>query len=249
MIVGAVSDVGLKRQNNQDYMFASTEKDFPLFVIADGMGGHNAGEVASSMAVKTILDKFRGNLEKLKNEKTIKLLIKEAIQEANDNIYLKSFEKPEFNGMGTTITLAYVYDTKIFIGHVGDSRAYVVKNRELSQITEDHSLVNELVKNGSITPAEAINHPQKNMITRAVGTSYKINLDLYILNYEDKDKLVLCSDGLTNMVDDNTILEVINSNDLDMYKVCNDLVSLAKNNGGRDNITVVGINLEKEVLK
>lgn len=249
MIVGAVSDVGLKRQNNQDYMFASTEKDFPLFIIADGMGGHNAGEVASSMAVKTILDKFRGNLEKLNNEKTIKLLIKEAIQEANDNIYLKSFERQELNGMGTTITMAYVYDTKIFIGHVGDSRAYVVKNRELSQITEDHSLVNELVKNGSITPAEAINHPQRNMITRAVGTSYKINLDLYIINYEDKDKLVLCSDGLTNMVDDNTILEVINSNEVDMYKVCNDLVSLAKNNGGRDNITVVGINLEKEVLK
>lgn len=249
MIVGAVSDVGLKRQNNQDYMFASTEKDFPLFVIADGMGGHNAGEVASSMAVKTILDKFRGNLDKLKNEKAIKLLIKEAIQEANDNIYLRSYERQELNGMGTTITMAYIYDTKIFIGHVGDSRAYVVKNRELSQITEDHSLVNELVKNGSITPAEAINHPQRNMITRAVGTSYKINLDLYILNYEDKDKLVLCSDGLTNMVDDKTILEVINSNDLDMYKACNELVSLAKNNGGRDNITVVGINLEKEVLK
>ena len=249
MVVGAVSDVGLKRQNNQDYMFASTEKDFPLFVIADGMGGHNAGEVASSMAVKTILDKFRVNLQNLKNEKNIKLLIKEAIQEANDNIYLKSFEKQEFNGMGTTITMAYIYDNKIYIGHVGDSRAYVVKNRELSQITEDHSLVNELVKNGSITPAEAINHPQRNMITRAVGTSYKINLDLYILNYENKDKLVLCSDGLTNMVDDNTILEVINSNDLDMYKVCNELVSLAKNNGGRDNITVVGINLEKEVLK
>ena len=212
MIVGAVSDVGLKRQNNQDYMFASTEKNFPLFVIADGMGGHNAGEVASSMAVKTVLDKFRENLEKLNNEKTIKLLIKEAIQEANDNIYLKSFERQELNGMGTTITMAYVYDTKIFIGHVGDSRAYVIKNREISQITEDHSLVNELVKNGSITPAEAINHPQRNMITRAVGTSYKINLDLYIINYEDKDKLVLCSDGLTNMVDDNTILEVINRN-------------------------------------
>lgn len=249
MIVGAVSDVGLKRQNNQDYMFASTEESFPLFVIADGMGGHNAGEVASSMAVKTILDKFRGNLERLKNEKAIKLLIKEAIQEANDNIYLKSIERQELNGMGTTITMAYIYGTKIFIGHVGDSRAYVVKNRELSQITEDHSLVNELVKNGSITPAEAINHPQRNMITRAVGTSYKINLDLYILSFEDKDKLVLCSDGLTNMVDDKTILEVINSNDLDMYKVCNDLVTLAKNNGGRDNITVVGINLEKEVLK
>lgn len=249
MIVGAVSDVGLKRQNNQDYMFVSTEKEFPLFIIADGMGGHNAGEIASSMAVKIIIDKFSKNKDKLKNERGIKLLIKEAIQEANDNIYLKSLNKPELNGMGTTITLAYLHNNKIYIGHVGDSRAYVIKNNKISQITEDHSLVNELVKNGSITPAEAINHPQRNMITRAVGTSYKINLDLYILSYEQKDKLILCSDGLTNMVDDNTILEVINCNDLDMYKVCNDLVVLAKENGGRDNITVVGINLDKEVLE
>jgi protein phosphatase len=250
MIVGAISDIGLKRENNQDSMFASLEKDFPLFIVADGMGGHKAGDIASSMAVEGIINTLKNNKEKLDSENTIKSFIKEAVSSVNDKIYLRSFEKSECFGMGTTITLAYIYKSKIFIGHVGDSRAYLVRNNKILQITEDHTLVNELIKNGSITPDEAVNHPQRNMITRALGTSSSINMDFYTIEYHKDDILILCSDGLTNMIDENTILEVINQNkEKDMNLICNSLVTLAKENGGRDNITVIVIKFSDEVLK
>jgi protein phosphatase len=249
MIVGAVSDIGLRRENNQDCMFASLESDFPLFVVADGMGGHKAGDVASFMAVEGIQKYFRDNKERLVTEDGIKRVIKEAIVDVNDKIYLKSLEIPEYNGMGTTITMAYISNSKIFIGHVGDSRAYLIRDNKIKQLTEDHSYVNELIKKGTITPYEAENHPQRNMITRAVGTSIKISLDFHCISYELNDKLILCSDGLTNMVDEDTILRTIEKyNSQDMRKICDDLVIQAKDNGGRDNITVVGINLDNEVL-
>lgn len=250
MIVGAISDIGLKREDNQDSMFASLEKQFPLFIVADGMGGHKAGDIASRMAVDGIIKNLKKNKERLNSEDNIKLLIKEAIEDINDKIYLRSFEVPEYSGMGTTITMAYVYKSKIFIGHVGDSRAYLINNDKIRQLTEDHTLVNELIKNGSITPEEAISHPQRNMITRALGTSCFINMDFYTIEHKRDDVLILCSDGLTNMIDENTILKVINYNkDNDMNMICNSLVTLAKDNGGRDNITVIGIKFDDEVLK
>jgi len=250
MIVGAVSDIGLKRENNQDYMFASLDNDFPIFIVADGMGGHKAGDIASSMAVEGILENLKKNKNKLTSSEKVKEHFTEAISEVNDKIYLKSLEISDYNGMGTTVTIAYVSKSKVYIGHVGDSRAYLISSNQITQITEDHSLVNELIKNGSITPAEAINHPQKNMITRAVGTSCSITMDFYEVNYKEDDVLILCSDGLSNMVDENTILRVVNINDgTEMNKSCNVLVSLAKENGGRDNITVIGIKFNNEVLK
>jgi protein phosphatase len=249
LIIGAVSDIGLRRENNQDCMFASSELDFPLFVLADGMGGHKAGDIASLMAVEGIEKFIRINMDKLTSEKNIEKIIKEAISQVNEKIYLKSLEVPEYRGMGTTITMAYIYDSKIYIGHVGDSRAYLIRNNKIKQITEDHSLVNELIKNGTITASEALNHPQKNMITRAVGTSYKINLDYYNITYEHDDKLILCSDGLTDMIDENTILKTFRRYDSrKMDEICDELVVLAKKNGGKDNITVICINLDNEVL-
>lgn len=249
MNVGAVSDIGLRRDNNQDSMFASLDENFPLFIVADGMGGHKAGDVASSMAVKGIIKDLQENNLDLNNEYMIKKRIREAIVDVNDKIYLKSLEIPEYVGMGTTITLAFVKGDRIYIGHVGDSRAYLVRENKLTQITEDHSLVNELIKCGTITPQEAINHPQKNMITRAAGTSSKIEMDYFILKYQINDILILCSDGLTNMIDEATILSEISKNQgKGMNELCKRLVDIAKDNGGRDNITVICINLNNEVL-
>ncbi len=240
MMVGAVTDVGLIREINQDCMFAGSIESFPLYIVADGMGGHNAGEIASSMAVDIIEKVFTVNKDKLISEESIKQTIEEAIVTANEKIYLQSKKIPDYAGMGTTITLAYIFENKIYIGHVGDSRAYFITKDEIKQITDDHSLVNELIKNGSITPEEAINHPQKNLITRAVGTSSDIQLDFYVLDYKPNDILIICSDGLTNMLNDDDIMKLIKSED-DIDIACNNLISIANENGGRDNITVIVI--------
>ncbi|TJX16171.1 Stp1/IreP family PP2C-type Ser/Thr phosphatase [Tissierella creatinini] len=249
MIVGAVSDIGLRRENNQDSMFASTDLDFPIFIVADGMGGHNAGDIASSMAVKGMVRFLDENRNRLKEENEIKKCIKEAIAYVNDEIFLKSIESSELKGMGTTLTIIFIDNKKFYIGHVGDSRTYLIRDDKIIQITEDHTLINELIKEGSITTAEAINHPQRNMITRAVGTSCNIKSDIYIQDIKPKDIIILCSDGLTNMIDEKIILRVLERYDRrDMKNICNILVKLAKENGGNDNITVIGINMDNEVL-
>lgn len=249
MIIGAVSDIGLKRGNNQDCMFASREEDLPLFIVADGMGGHHAGDVASSMAVSGIINYFKEKQKLLNSEEHIKETIKGSVTNINDIIYLKSLESPEYNGMGTTVTLAYIYNSNIYIGHVGDSRAYIIRDNKITQLTEDHSVVNELIKCGTITPSEALTHPQRNMITRAVGTSCRIKMDFSIFKYRANDILILCSDGLTNMISEDLILnEIINSEDNQIEKSLNILVEKAKENGGRDNITVIGIKFDNEVL-
>lgn len=240
MMVGAVTDVGLIREINQDCLFAGSIEDFPLYIVADGMGGHNAGEIASSMAVDIIKTVFTDNRDNLISEENIIMTIEDAIIKANEKIFLQSKKVPEYTGMGTTITLCYIFGNKIYIGHVGDSRAYFITEDNIRQITDDHSLVNELIKNGSITPEEAINHPQKNLITRAVGTSSEIQLDFYTLDYKLDDILIICSDGLSNMLKDDDIMKLIKSED-DIDIACNNLISIANENGGRDNITVIAI--------
>lgn len=240
MMVGAITDIGQIRDINQDCMFVGNIENFPLYIVADGMGGHNAGEVASCMAVDIIKEVFEDNIKLLKDKENIKETIEEAIYVANRKIYLESKKILKYAGMGTTITLAYILNNHIYIGHVGDSRAYFVTEGEIYQITDDHSLVNELIKNGSITPEEAINHPQKNLITRAVGTSSEIQLDFYTIDYKKDDILIICSDGLSNMLNNDEILKLIIS-EKDIDKACNKLISIANENGGRDNITVIAI--------
>lgn len=233
-----LSDIGLAREINQDSFFVSQELNFPLFIVADGMGGHNAGEIASNMAVDIIKNVFINNREDLKHKSNIISVMKDAVRKANNNIYHKSLESPEYAGMGTTLTMAYIFEGNIYICHVGDSRAYYIDDRIIYQITEDHSLVNELIKNGSITEKEAKNHPKRNMITRAVGTSEDIEIDTFIREYKGGHILLICSDGLTNMVSEDAILEEIKKRD-ELRTICNNLIYNAKNNGGFDNITVV----------
>lgn len=240
MVSGVISDIGKNRDKNQDSYYVSSDKDFPLYLVADGMGGHRSGEVASTMAVEIIKKEILLSKDDLNKEKKILKTIKESVEKANTKIYLKSIESEECNGMGTTITLAYIFEDKFFIGHVGDSRAYLIRGEEITQITEDHSYVNELLKLGSITVEEAENHPKKNMITRAVGSSSKISMDLIVKNYKKNDILLLCSDGLFNMLNDNEIYEVFNREE-DMQKACEILVDRANENGGLDNITLVSI--------
>lgn len=240
MVSGAISDIGKNREKNQDAYYMSLEENFPLYLVADGMGGHRSGEVASTMAMDIIKNEFLLSKNHLTNEENILKTIKESIEKANTRIYLKSKESEECNGMGTTMTLGYIFNGKVFIGHVGDSRAYLIRDKEINQITEDHSYVNELLKLGSITPEEAENHPKKNMITRAVGSSSKINMDLIVKEYEKDDILLLCSDGLFNMLKKCEIYEVFNREE-NMQKACEILASKANDKGGLDNITLISI--------
>lgn len=244
MIISALTDVGLVRENNQDSYFMSSDLDFPLFIIADGMGGHKAGEIASTMAIDIVKDFFVKNKDKLNDEKNLCDIIKHSIKKANQEIYNISLESSLYTGMGTTITLAYILDKKLYIGHVGDSRAYFIEKDNIYQITDDHSLVNELIKNGSITPEEGKTHPQRNMITRAVGTSQEIELDIFINEINNDHILLLCSDGLSNMVEDTHILDIVKK-EIDVNNICKKLIIKAKDNGGKDNITVIAIKLER----
>lgn len=242
MNISALTDVGLVRNTNEDMFFQSSDKSFPLFIVADGMGGHNAGETASKMAVDIIRQYFIDNKRSLDNEKKLISIIKNSIKEANKKIYKTSKQSTSLSGMGTTITLAYILKGNIYIGHVGDSRAYIISNGHIYQITEDHSLVQELVKNGSITIEEGKTHPQRNMITRAAGTSEDIEVDIIIKSFNKSDILLICSDGLSNMVNDNEIIHTFNNESL-IKKACEDLIKKAKDNGGKDNITVIAIEL------
>lgn len=241
MEIGVKTDAGRVRDINQDAYYVSSNEEYPLFIVADGMGGHKAGEVASRMAIEIISKKL---IESLKNlildDKGIQDLIKESIFLANEEIYQKSLEDEKFSGMGTTVILAYVTDNKIFIGHVGDSRAYLLREGVLHQITQDHTLVEELIKNGSISREEAKHHPQRNIITRAVGTSKNIDLDLIIEQKYKDDILLLCSDGLTNMLKDEEIRESLLTNK-DIQIACEDLIRLSNDRGGYDNITVLAV--------
>ena len=248
MIVSAISDIGTKREKNEDAMYASEDKDLPLYIVADGMGGHNAGDIASNMAVDIIKEKFLSDKESLNSPRKIKKFIKNVLIEANEIIYEKSVNELNCEGMGTTVVLGYYYDNKVYIGHVGDSRVYIIRNNNMAQITEDHTLVNELIKKGSITESQALNHPQRNIITQALGTSIDIEIDLDTVEFTSGDLLLLCTDGLYNMLEEKIILETLTKSRC-LDEGTRTLVNMANENGGMDNITIIIIKLDNEVLE
>lgn len=227
--------IGQKRSINQDYIFYS---DMPvgnlpnLYIVADGMGGHKAGDKASSYAVEEFAAKIRNGVK----EHPL-VLMKDAIESVNEELYALSSSRPEYEGMGTTFVAATVLDDILYVMNIGDSRLYVLEE-ELKQITYDHSLVEELVRKGQLTKEEARNHPQKNVITRALGVDGKVNADYFEVEMEHVQMILLCSDGLTNMVTEKTIQYVL-KNAKDMEKATEVLIGLANDNGGLDNISVV----------
>ena len=233
-MVGIVSDIGMVRNLNEDYAKYLECNDFKIYVVADGMGGHNAGEVASKMAAEGIVNYVGENF----SENTKDVVLKNAIEKVNKDIYFHSLKNDCLNGMGTTITACLITKDWIKIANVGDSSCFGITNNEIIKITKDHSLVQELVDSGSISENEAANHPKKNIITRAIGTSDKVNVDIFDIIENKYDKYVLCSDGLTNELTKEDIIEVINE-EKDLSLACERLVNIAKYKGGRDNITVL----------
>ena len=242
-----ITDVGQKRQNNEDNFLINDEVN--LYVVADGMGGHVGGEFASQIAVTTIEEVIQnvevdpeatrpdwgalGSSVAIAGEK-----LKYAIRLAGKRIFDRTNDEPELRGMGTT-TVAMLFDrNRVFLAHVGDSRAYLIRGTTVAQVTEDHSLVNEQIRLGLITREAARNHKLKNIITRSVGYQEDVEIDTIVRPVEKGDRFVLCSDGLSNLVDENEILEVIGSTP-SAEAAAQKLIDMANGRGGDDNITVI----------
>src|ERR687885_191298 len=230
-----VTDKGRKRRRNEDAFV----KEPPLFAVADGMGGAQAGEIASKLAAAALEESDHGQF---RGEEGVAALI----QEANRRVYERSNEDPSASGMGTTMTVALVEDGRVRIGHVGDSRAYLIRDGELSQLTDDHSLVGELVRSGKLAPEEADTHPQRSVITRVLGTDPDVDVDTSTIETRSGDLFLLCSDGLYSMVGNERILELVERNRRDLDAAAKALVAAANKGGGDDNITVVAFEIVPE---
>lgn len=236
MRIYSATDVGQKRKMNQDYVFVSENPvgNLPnLFVVADGMGGHNAGDFASSHAVGILVDEIREDAD----FNPIKV-IRHAIETANTEIIDQAQSDEGLRGMGTTMVVATVVGHYAYVANVGDSRLYVVQE-QIHQVTKDHSLVQEMVRMGEINANEARNHPDKNIITRALGAERTVDIDFFDLKLEQGCTILMCSDGLSNMVDDRKMEEIILNPDTDLNQKGEALMREANQNGGKDNIAIV----------
>ena len=231
----SVTDIGKKRKLNQDYVFSSDRKIGHLSnvcIVADGMGGHNAGDYASRCAVETICKVASQTMEK-----DPKLILKKAIEVANETVYKRSTEEPELEGMGTTIVAATCMGQYVQIANVGDSRLYVIGDT-IQQITQDHSWVEEMVRMGALEKEDARTHAKKNIITRALGAGNGIEIDFFSIELKQHEMLLLCSDGLTNMLEDEEIRMIV-MGQRDIVEKAEVLVREANKRGGTDNISVV----------
>ncbi|MBQ3583770.1 MAG: Stp1/IreP family PP2C-type Ser/Thr phosphatase [Lachnospiraceae bacterium] len=241
----AKTDIGAKRQTNQDYVFCSMRPvgSLPnLFIVADGMGGHKAGDLASRYTVEEFLEVVRNS--KADNPITV---IEEAVTKANLMLIQKSKESIDYEGMGTTLVVATIIGRSVYIANVGDSRLYLINN-EIQQITRDHSLVEEMISLGEIDRKKARTHEKKNIITRAIGVDSEVVADFFEIDYSDGDIILMCSDGLSNMIDDDEIKLIVNQG-TDLSEITNKLIETANRNGGRDNISVVLVEPDYEEVK
>lgn len=232
----SMTHVGRRREMNQDYMYTSETAvgNLPnLFLVADGMGGHAAGEYASKFTVEKMVEKIGSS-----SGKQPVALIKEAVEEVNALLLAEAEADASKTGMGTTIVAATVIDGRLYAANVGDSRLYVINREQITQITRDHSLVEEMVRLGEMDKEAAKDHPDKNIITRAVGVLPEVAVDFFEIALAEEDTILMCSDGLTNMVEDSEIKRIV-LGQRDIVEKAEKLVETANQNGGRDNITVV----------
>lgn len=232
----SITDIGESRRVNQDYVFCEENAigNLPnLFIVADGMGGHNAGDYASRYCVEFFTQRIRES-----NQTSPIALIEKAISETNEALVSISKEQSELEGMGTTFVVATIFGNEMFVSNIGDSRLYVI-GKDMKQITEDHSLVEAMVKTGELGRDEARVHPNKNIITRALGANTNVQPDFFEVNLEEGDIVLMCSDGLSNMLEDEMIELIIREHADDLHIAAETLVKRANENGGKDNIAVV----------
>ncbi|MCJ7516107.1 MAG: Stp1/IreP family PP2C-type Ser/Thr phosphatase [Dehalococcoidia bacterium] len=256
----ALADRGMVRENNEDSSFVSENSptipskvtSVGIYIVADGMGGHQAGEVASKMAVQIISTALSNHLKEPNGIQSPHLLVKQAIEEANTEIHTRAHGNPHLSSMGTTVTLGLRLDDRLYLGHVGDSRAYLIRRGGIKQLTEDHSVVAHLLQVGMITPEEAETHPDRGKILRCLGTSAQVTVDTRNLSnnaeklvLQNDDSLVFCTDGLTGHIADSEILDYVQKG-LDANSVCQDLVRVANSRGGEDNISIIVVKMKSD---
>ena len=239
MRILAKSDIGKAREMNQDsYYISDLESDeLKLYILADGMGGYKGGEIASSLAVANVKNYIVNHFKKTrKDRENLLKLLRYAIEHANKVIYDKAQQDEELHDMGTTLDVCLIYNNRVFIGHVGDSRVYRIRKNIIRKITTDHSYVEKLVKEGTITREEAYNHPKKNMLMKALGCNSLVEPDVICKGFMKDDILLMCSDGLTNMLRENEIYNLLLNNPDNPEEV---LIQNANDLGGYDNITAI----------
>ena len=234
----AKSDVGKVREINEDAFYISNSLDeVQLYMLADGMGGYNGGEIASKLAIQSAKNYIENNFKEIEKDKdSIIQLIGSSIEYANMVVYEKAKENKELSGMGTTLEICLIYNNRAFIGHVGDSRIYRIRKEFMRKLTQDHSYVQKLVKDGTITQEEAAHHPLKNMLMKALGCNAFVEPDVMVKGFLKDDILIMNSDGLTNLVSQEEIFKEAKKN---IEQATKNLVQMANDNGGYDNITVI----------
>ncbi|MCT4584886.1 MAG: Stp1/IreP family PP2C-type Ser/Thr phosphatase [Peptostreptococcaceae bacterium] len=238
-----LSDIGKVREKNEDYCFGEIISDKKaIFSIADGMGGHKKGEFASKNAVLGVVNNLKEELIVLNNKQAIKEKLKNSYLKINDIILNKAKEEVEYKGMGTTLTTIIINDDILIIANVGDSRCYIFRDNKLKKLTVDNSLVEELLERGFITKEEAKDHPQKNIITRAVGIDENLLIDMYEYDLENNDIIILTTDGVTNSLEDFEIENILNQN-MNMKNFCSKIVEESNFKSGSDNISIVSVKL------
>ncbi|MGX6978450.1 Stp1/IreP family PP2C-type Ser/Thr phosphatase [Vagococcus elongatus] len=238
------TDVGKRRTTNQDSVgIFYNQEQIRLAIVADGMGGHQAGDIASQLTVSDLGNIWR-ETSMTDQEEVIRWLL-ENIQRLNEKIFEEGQVNPRQTGMGTTIVAAVLLGTTVVLANVGDSRSYLIRQETIKQVTEDHSLVNELVKTGEITEEMALTHPRKNVLVRSLGIPGTVEIDVTSFELLEGDRLLLCTDGLSNMVSDDTILAIVSQAD-DIKQAVDTLIKQANEAGGRDNITVLLVDYERK---
>ena len=241
MKVYAITDIGRMRPINEDSYYAPADGE-RFCAVADGMGGHNAGEVASAMAIQVFSEEMR------KTGDITAGALHTAVARANEAVYHKALENAGMSGMGTTFSALAAQDDTAYLAHVGDSRIYLVRNGAIMQVTTDHTLVEQMVQKGLITPREARVHPKRNIITRALGTEESVQIDIVQMGTRPGDAFFLCSDGMTNYVDEREILRTAMS-EREWPEKLKHLVSIALENGGADNITALFAVVEEAAIR
>jgi protein phosphatase len=240
-----LSDVGKLREHNEDTI--GIDNDIGLFILADGMGGYNAGEVASGLAVKTIMSLVKEAYEyqnlslgdKESNLSRPSIVLRDAISRANKIIYQTAQNQPNYEGMGTTVVACLFRDNHVSVAHVGDSRLYIFRDQKLDQVTLDHSLLQELMDRGFYDEDESLYAASKNYVTRALGIDNQVDIEIHEYPVSPVDRFLLCSDGLSDMVDNEAIRTAMNNSDSSLEHITKELIQLSNQNGGRDNISVI----------
>ncbi len=237
----AKTDVGKARDLNEDSYYITTDQfqKLQLFILADGMGGCNAGDLASSLALMSAKSYIENNFENTpKDKENICKLVKSSMEYANMVVHEKSLENKNLDGMGTTLEVCLIYNNRVYIGHIGDSRVYRIRNDFIRKLTQDHSYVQKLVQEGTITKEEAEHHAKKNILMKALGCNAYVEPDVMVKGFQKGDILIICSDGLTNMVNIDDIYNIVKDN---FELATKELIDLANQNGGMDNITIITI--------